>query len=186
MKSGNRKRERMLKKLHFVWQSYLIVVQLEKDIKKKDQALESSQKKSKSLEQRVQQKDQALQQHQQTLQQKDQALQDARLANQQKDRMLDHKDRLLQQMRQRMREELEQDELQKHMSKMEEENQCLSQRLMCKICKVVEVEVLLSPCKHVVCCQGCVPSLPQNECPICRETIKETVNMYFAWVLTHC
>lgn len=97
--------------------------------------------------------------------------------------MLDHKDRLLQQMRQRMREELEQDELQKLMSKMEEENQYLSQRLMCKICKVMEVEVLLSPCKHVVCCQGCVPSLPQNEqneCPICRETIKETVNMYFA------
>lgn len=141
------------------------IVKLEEDIKMKDQALESCQKKSMSLEQRVQQMDQALQ--------------DARLANQQKDRMLDHKDRLLKQMTQRIRE-LEQDELQKHMCDMERENQLLSQRLKCKICQVEEVQVLLSPCNHLVCCQNCVPSLPQEKCPICAVIFQNTIETFFA------
>lgn len=149
----------------------------------KDQALESCRKKSMSLEQRVQQKDQTIQQHQQALQQKDQqhqrALQDARLANQQKDRMLDHKDRLLQQMRQRIRE-LEHCELQKRTCGMERENQYLFQRLMCKICRMKEVKVLLSPCNHLYCCQDCVPSLPQEKCPICARIIQGTIMVFFA------
>lgn len=131
----------------------------------KDQALESSRKKSMSLEQRVQQNQQALQ--------------DARLANQQKDRMLDHKDRQLQQMRQRIRE-LEQGELQKRMFEMERENQYLFQRLMCKICGGKEVKVLLSPCKHLYCCQDCVPNLPQERCPICARIIQGTIMVFFA------
>lgn len=148
-----------------MWQNYLIVVKLEK-------ALESSRKKSMSLEQRVQQNDQTLQQHQQ-------ALQDARLANQQKDRMLDHKDILLQQMRQKNRE-LEQGGLQKCMCEMEKENQCLSQRLKCKICRVEEVQVLLSPCYHLVCCQECVSNLPKKWCPICATKIQGTIKVFFA------
>lgn len=143
----------------------MIVVKLEK-------ALESSRKKSMSLEQRVQQNDQTLQQHQQ-------ALQDARLANQQKDRMLDHKDILLQQMRQKNRE-LEQGGLQKCMCEMEKENQCLSQRLKCKICRVEEVQVLLSPCYHLVCCQECVSNLPKKWCPICATKIQGTIKVFFA------
>lgn len=133
-------------------------VKLEKDIKMKDQALESSRKKSMSLEQRVQQKDQTIQQHQR-------ALQDARLANQQ--------------MRQRIRE-LEQGELWKRMCEMERENQRLSQRLKCKICQVEEVQVLLSPCNHLVCCQNCVSNLPKKECPICVKKIQGTIKMFFA------
>lgn len=140
----------------------MIVVKLEKDIKVKDQALESCQKKSMSLEQRVQQMEQ---QHQQ-------ALQDARLANQQKDR-------LLQQMRERIRE-LEQGELQKSMCKMEKENQYLFQRLMCKICGGKEVQVLLSPCKHLFCCQDCVSNLPKKECPICATKIQDTIMVFLA------
>lgn len=131
----------------------------------KDQALESCQKKSMSLEQKVQQKDQTIQQHQQ-------ALQDARLANQQKDR-------LLQQMRERIRE-LEQGELLKRMCEMERENQRLSQRLKCKICQVEEVQVLLSPCNHLVCCKNCVSNLPKKECPICVKKIQGTIKMFFA------
>lgn len=130
-------------------------VKLEEDIKMKDQALESSQKKSMSLEQRVQQMEQ---QHQQ-------ALQDARLANQQ--------------MRQRIRE-LEHGELQKRMCEMERENQLLAQRLKCKICRVKEVQVLLSPCNHLVCCQNCVPSLPQERCPICGVIFQNTIETFFA------
>lgn len=130
----------------------MIVVKLEEDIKMKDQALESCQKKSMSLEQRVQQMDQALQ--------------DARLANQQ--------------MRQRIRELEHGDQLQKRMFEMERENQCLSQRLKCKICRVKEVQVLLSPCNHLVCCQNCVPSLPQERCPICGVIFQNTIETFFA------
>lgn len=133
----------------------MIVVKLEEDIKMKDQALESCRKKSMSLEQRVQQMEQ---QHQQ-------ALQDARLANQQ--------------MRQRIRE-LEHGELQKRMCEMERENQLLAQRLKCKICQVEEVQVLLSPCNHLVCCQNCVPSLPQERCPICGVIFQNTIETFFA------
>lgn len=140
-------------------------VKLEEDIKMKDQALESCRKKSMSLEERVQQKDQTIQQHQQALQQHQRALQDARLANQQ--------------MRQRIRE-LEQGELWKRMCEMERENQCLSQRLKCKICQVEEVQVLLSPCNHLVCCKKCVSNLPKKECPICVKKIQGTIKMFFA------
>lgn len=146
---------------------------------KLEKALESSRKKYMSLEQRVQQKDQTLQQKDQALLQHQQALQDARLANQQKDRMLDHKDRLLQQMRQKNRE-LEQGGLQKCMCEMEKENQCLSQRLKCKICRVEEVQVLLSPCYHLVCCQECVSNLPKKWCPICATKIQGTIKVFFA------
>lgn len=132
-------------------------VKLEKDIKMKDQALDQALE-SMSLEQRVQQKDQTIQQHQR-------ALQDARLANQQ--------------MRQRIRE-LEQGELWKRMCEMERENQRLSQRLKCKICQVEEVQVLLSPCNHLVCCQNCVSNLPKKECPICVKKIQGTIKMFFA------
>lgn len=146
----NKKRERIKKKWHLVWQNYryLIVVKLEK-------ALESSQKKFMSLEQ----------QNQQALQQKDQDLQDARLANQQ--------------MRQRIRE-LEQCE---RMCEMERNEQRLSQRLKCKICHVEEVQVLLSPCNHLVCCKNCVPNLPQEMCPICARIIQGTIMVFFAWVI---
>lgn len=131
----------------------------------KDQALESCRKKSMSLEERVQQKDQTIQQNQQALQQHQRALQDARLANQQ--------------MRQRIRE-LEQGELWKRMCEMERENQRLSQRLKCKICQVEEVQVLLSPCNHLVCCKKCVSNLPKKECPICVKKIQGTIKMFFA------
>lgn len=85
----------------------------------------------------------------------------------------------LQQMSQRIRE-LEQGELQKRMCEMERENQCLSQRLKCKICQVEEVQVLLSPCNHLVCCKKCVSNLPKKECPICVKKIQGTIKMFFA------
>lgn len=137
----------------------MIVVKLEEDIKMKDKALESSRKKSMSLEQRVQQMEQ---QHQQAIQQMDHQHQQA-----------------LQQMSQRIRE-LEQGELQKRMCEMERENQCLSQRLKCKICQMEEVQVLLSPCNHLVCCKNCVSNLPKKECPICVTKIQGTIKMFFA------
>lgn len=97
----------------------------------------------------------------------------------QKDQMLEQKDTLLQQMRQRIRE-LEQGELQKRMCEMERDNQYLSQRLMCKICGGKEVQVLLSPCKHLFCCEDCVSDLPKKECPICATKIEDTIMVFFA------
>ncbi|XP_052688476.1 trichohyalin-like isoform X2 [Crassostrea angulata] len=160
------------------------------------QEVVESRQKYRSLKQRLQQRDQALQQHQQALQQerqekqhiiqqKDRMLEQKDRMLEQKDRLLQQKDRLLQQERQRNRE-LEQnpeDELKRRLREMEEEIRRLSaksNRAVCKICRVEEVQVSFSPCNHLVSCEGCVSSLPQNKCPMCRETIQGTVRMILA------
>nr|XP_034311669.1 uncharacterized protein LOC117684293 isoform X6 [Crassostrea gigas] len=151
---------------------------LKQRLQQRDQALQQR-------DQALQQHQQALQQHQQALQQKDQALQQKDQALQQKDRMLEQKDRIIQQERQRVRE-LEQNpegEFQRRLREMEEEIRRLSaksNRAVCKICGDEEVQVSFSPCNHLVSCEGCVPSLPQNKCPMCRETIQGTVKMILA------
>ncbi|XP_078314968.1 uncharacterized protein LOC144619781 isoform X2 [Crassostrea virginica] len=135
---------------------------------------------------------QALQQKDQTIQQKDQALQQKDQALQQKDRIIQQERQLLQQERQRVRE-LEQNpegEFQRRLRELEEENRHLSarsQRAMCKICLVEEVQVSFTPCNHLVSCQGCAQSLTddklpqsQRKCPMCREDIEGTVRMFFA------
>nr|XP_034311671.1 golgin subfamily A member 6-like protein 4 isoform X7 [Crassostrea gigas] len=162
------------------------------------QEVVESRQKYRSLKQRLQQRDQALQQHQQALQQRDQtiqqrdqalqqkeqALQQKEQALQQKDRMLEQKDRIIQQERQRVRE-MEQNpegEFQRRLREMEEEIRRLSaksNRAVCKICRVEEVQVVFSPCNHSVSCEGCVPSL-KEKCPMCRETIQGTVEMILA------
>ncbi|XP_078341184.1 uncharacterized protein LOC111102814 isoform X2 [Crassostrea virginica] len=145
-----------------------------------------------SLRQRLRQHQQALQQerltsqqHQLTIQQKDRIIQQER-------QQLEQKDRLLQQERRRVRE-LEQNpegEFQRRLREMEEEIRRLSarsQRAMCKICLVEEVQVSFTPCNHLVSCQGCAQSLTDDElpqsqrkCPMCREDIQGTVRMFFA------
>uniref|UniRef100_A0A8W8MUU8 RING-type domain-containing protein n=1 Tax=Magallana gigas TaxID=29159 RepID=A0A8W8MUU8_MAGGI len=155
------------------------------------QEVVESRQKYRSLKQRLRQRDQALQQNQQALQQnqqalqqKDQALQQHQQALQQKDRMLEQKDRIIQQERQRVRE-LEQSpegEFQRRLREMEEEIRRLSaksNRAVCKICRVEEVQVVFSPCNHSVSCEGCVSSL-NEKCPMCRETIQGTVTMILA------
>lgn len=89
-----------------------------------------------------------------------------------------------QQMRQRIRE-LQQGELWKRMCEMKRENHRLFQRLKCKICRVEDVQVLLSPCNHLVCCQNCVSNLPKKECPICVTKIQGTIKMFFAWAISY-
>uniref|UniRef100_A0A8W8N4U6 RING-type domain-containing protein n=1 Tax=Magallana gigas TaxID=29159 RepID=A0A8W8N4U6_MAGGI len=153
------------------------------------QEVVESHQKYRSLKQRLQQRDQALQQkdqqHQRALQQHQQALQQKDQTIQQKDRIIQQERQLLQQERQRVRE-LEQNpegEFQRRLREMEEEIRRLSaksNRAVCKICRVEEVQVSFSPCNHLVSCEGCVPSLPQNKCPMCRETIQGTVKMILA------
>ncbi|XP_065922908.1 inhibitor of apoptosis protein-like [Magallana gigas] len=158
---------------------------LKQRLQQRDQALQQKDQALQQKDQALQQHQQALQQHQQALQQKDQALQQKDQALQQKDRMLEQKDRIIQQERQRVRE-LEQNpegEFQRRLREMEEEIRRLSaksNRAVCKICRVEEVQVSFSPCNHLVSCEGCVPSLPQNKCPMCRKTIQGTVKMILA------
>lgn len=176
-----------------------LIVQLEREVAETSQALErtqrvveettqvvvESQQQNVSLRQRLQQKerallqkDQTIQQNQQTIQQKDQALQ-------QKDRIIQQERQLLHQERQRVRElELNPEGvLQKLVQELKEENRRLSaqsKRALCKICHEEEVQVSFYPCKHIISCEGCVDSLPEKTCPMCRKPIQDTIKMYFA------
>lgn len=46
----------------------------------------------------------------------------------------------------------------------------------CKICYDRPIEVLLLPCKHLVCCQICA-SL-SSTCPMCRGRVRENIRVY--------
>lgn len=142
------------------------------------QVVVESQQQNMSLRQRLQQKERALLQKDQTIQQNQQALQ-------QKDQIIQLKERLLHQERQRVRElELNPEGvLQRRLQELEEEICRLSaqsKRALCKICHEEEVQVSFYPCKHIISCEGCVDSLPEKICPMCRKPIQNTIKMYFA------
>ncbi|XP_061177319.1 uncharacterized protein LOC133186055 isoform X2 [Saccostrea echinata] len=139
------------------------------------QEVMESQQKVSSLRERLQQKERIILQKDQVLQQKDQVLQ--------------QKDRLLDQERQRNRileersHQLSEGKWQRRVCELEEEICRLSaqsDRAKCKICHVKEVQVFFTSCNHLVSCQGCVDSLPEKVCPLCRTPIKGTVTMFFA------
>ena len=46
----------------------------------------------------------------------------------------------------------------------------------CKICFDRPIEVLLLPCKHLVCCQIC--GALSSICPMCRGRVSETLRVY--------
>ncbi|XP_061198082.1 golgin subfamily A member 6-like protein 4 isoform X3 [Saccostrea echinata] len=157
------------------------------------QEVRESKQKNESLRQRLQQREQALQQNQQALQQRDQALQQRDQAlqqeRQQSQQALQQKDRLLDQERQRVRmleersHQVPEGEWQRRLRELEEEIRRLSaqsDRSKCKICRVEEVQVSFSPCNHLISCKGCVDSLPQKKCPLCRQQIQGTVNVLLA------
>eukprot|EP00105_Crassostrea_gigas_P022807 XP_011442456.1 PREDICTED: uncharacterized protein LOC105338872 isoform X2 [Crassostrea gigas] len=181
-------------------------VQLEREVAETSQALErtqrvveettqvvvESQQQNMSLRQRLQQKERLILQKDQTIQQKDQTIQQKDQTIQQKDRiiqqerqLLQQKDRLLHQERHRVRElELNPEGvLQRRLHELEEEIHRLSaqsKRALCKICHDKEVQVSFYPCKHLISCEGCVDSLPEKTCPMCRKPIQDTIRMYFA------
>ncbi|XP_062584911.1 uncharacterized protein LOC134246542 [Saccostrea cucullata] len=171
-------------------------VQLEKEVAEKDQEIcetrremeetlrvveettqevRESRQKNQSLRERLQQNERIILQRDQALQQRDQTIQ--------------QKDRMLQQERQRVRmleernQPVPEGEWQKRLRELEEENRRLSaqsDRAKCKICHQEEVQVSFTPCNHLISCQGCVDSLPERVCPLCRQPIQGTVNMFFA------
>ena len=49
----------------------------------------------------------------------------------------------------------------------------------CKICFNEDIETILMPCRHLVCCIRCSAELREpRRCPICRRTIKQAFRVY--------
>ena len=61
--------------------------------------------------------------------------------------------------------------------RMEEENEILKERYLCKICMEDRVRVTFLPCGHLVCCEKCASSM--EECPICRSRISEAIRTFY-------
>lgn len=108
-----------------------------------------------------------------------------RLQQQQHLEVLQQKDRIIQQAIQRVRE-LEQNpegEHQRHYSESEEEIRRLSaqsQRSLCKVCLINEVQVVFFPCTHMVTCEGCVSTLQRGKCPMCDHNIQSKIKVLLA------
>lgn len=169
-----------------------LIVQLEREVaetrqemKETSQALERTQRVVEETTQVVVESEQKVMSLRQRLQQKERALLQKDQTIQQKDQIIQLKERLLHQERQRVRD-LEQNPegaLQKLVLELKEEIRCLSaqsKRALCKICHEEEVQVSFYPCKHLISCEGCVDSLPEKTCPMCRKPIQDTIKMYFA------
>lgn len=54
----------------------------------------------------------------------------------------------------------------------------LPDRFLCRLCCDHEIDTILLPCGHVVCCRGCSELL--NKCCVCRKTISTRVRAYFS------
>ena len=54
------------------------------------------------------------------------------------------------------------------------------QRIQCVVCKDKDRNVMLEPCKHIVCCKECAEQLPNNQCPNCRALINSKQNVYIS------
>lgn len=61
-----------------------------------------------------------------------------------------------------------------HLSPLEETNDTDSQ---CILCVHYRVNTRFSPCEHHVCCSSCYLQLSKKECPICRASITQIMNV---------
>jgi Inhibitor of Apoptosis domain/Zinc finger, C3HC4 type (RING finger) len=50
--------------------------------------------------------------------------------------------------------------------------------LACKVCLGEEMQVIFSPCNHILCCVKCTLTL--TDCPYCRTPIKKAARIHFA------
>ena len=57
-----------------------------------------------------------------------------------------------------------------------------TQRLMCKVCLSVRMEVVFIPCKHLACCRRCShETLTRGRrCPICRGAVSKWIYARFS------
>ncbi|XP_047468552.1 baculoviral IAP repeat-containing protein 3-like [Penaeus chinensis] len=56
---------------------------------------------------------------------------------------------------------------------LENKHDHTDEKRLCKVCMTDEVDVVILPCDHMVCCAKCL--LTQSKCPICRGTIEKVV-----------
>ena len=60
--------------------------------------------------------------------------------------------------------------------RIKQENEQLKWQKTCKVCFVAEVETVLLPCCHVVCCERCVVTI--DDCPVCNKRIIGHARVY--------
>ena len=60
--------------------------------------------------------------------------------------------------------------------KLKRQNEELKSNLTCKVCLDAPVGDVFFPCRHLVCCVSCSPSL--SKCPLCREPIIGTIKVF--------
>ena len=61
---------------------------------------------------------------------------------------------------------------------LENEYDKLKNQKLCKICMDGEIVIVFIPCGHFVSCEKCARAL--NNCPICREFIKDSVKTFMS------
>ncbi len=49
----------------------------------------------------------------------------------------------------------------------------------CCVCMIEHLSIMVRPCNHICCCQGCLPFL-QNICPICKKRINSSERVYMS------
>ena len=62
--------------------------------------------------------------------------------------------------------------------RLKSENERLKSSIICRNCKVHQVETLYLPCCHIVCCESCADAA--HFCVLCEERILGTVRIYMA------
>lgn len=65
----------------------------------------------------------------------------------------------------------------------EEINQCfdnLLKTVQCKVCLTARSSILFLPCSHISVCPECARQLPEDKCPICRETIVHRIDAFIS------
>ncbi|XP_076812281.1 baculoviral IAP repeat-containing protein 7-like [Clavelina lepadiformis] len=54
----------------------------------------------------------------------------------------------------------------------------LKEEKLCKKCRQEEARVLLIPCGHLVCCEGCARNI--KTCPVCKISVRDTLRTFMA------
>lgn len=62
------------------------------------------------------------------------------------------------------------------LSSLMQENLSLKSATICKVCMDNHINVVLLPCRHLICCDNC--SRQVSQCPLCRTDIIGTVQTH--------
>lgn len=63
-------------------------------------------------------------------------------------------------------------------TRIKRENDRLKLQKTCRVCFSAEVEVLLLPCRHLVCCEKCEPAVNNCPLPTCKKRILAHARVY--------